>query len=151
MAVAGAGTAALSMWGTVSTGRIMGWPGSNPNDLVWNATFAAVAGRFLALPLTLAGSVLFFPPTDRTFELTGTTLGWLSLLGAFNAVGAFSHRYSLYVTSRLSVQRIMFFSPALQMLWIWLFADVTIANPQALLIGGGIVLLSNLGWQSKTL
>ena len=43
----------------------------------------------------------------------------------------------------------MFFSPVLQMLWIWLFADVSIANPPALLIGAGIVLLSNLGWQSR--
>ncbi len=151
VAVAGAGTAAGSMWGTVSTGRIMGWPGIDPNELVWNATFSAVAGRFLSLPLTLAASALFFPPTDRSFELTGTTLGFLSLLGVFNAAGAFSHRYSLYVTSSLSVQRIMFFSPVLQMLWIWLFADVSIANPQALLIGAGIVLISNLGWQSKTM
>ncbi len=150
VAVAGAATAAASMWGTVSTGRIMGWPGSNPNDLVWNATFSAVAGRFLALPLTLAASALFFPPTDKSFELTGTTLGFLSLVGAFNAAGALSHRYSLYVTSSLSVQRIMFFSPVLQMLWIWLFADVSIANPVALLVGTGIVLLSNLGWQSET-
>ena len=151
VAVAGAGTAAASMWGTVSTGRIMGWPGSNPNDLVWNATFSAVAGRFLALPLTLGGSVLFFPPTDRSFELTATTLGFLSLVGAFNAAGALSHRYSLYITSSLSIQRIMFFSPVLQMLWIWAFAEVYIANPQALLIGAGIVLLSNLGWQSKAM
>ena len=67
----------------------------------------------------------------------------------FNAVGALSHRYSLYVTSSLSVQRIMFFSPALQMLWLWIFADVSIANPQALLIGAGIVLVSNVGWQSN--
>ena len=39
VAVAGAATATGSLWGTVSTGRIMGWPGSNPHDLVWNATF----------------------------------------------------------------------------------------------------------------
>ena len=151
VAVAGAATATGSLWGTVSTGRIMGWPGINPHDLVWNATFSAVAGRFLALPLTLAGSVLFFPPTDKSFDLTGTTLGFLGLVGAFNAAGALSHRYSLYVTSSLSVQRIMFFSPVLQMLWIWIFADVSIANPQALMIGAGIVLLSNLGSQTKTM
>ena len=37
------------------------------------------------------------------------------------------------------------------MLWIWIFADVSIANPQALMIGAGIVLLSNLGSQTKTM
>lgn len=151
VAVTGAATAAGSMWGTASTGRIMGWPDRNPNDLVWNATFTAVAGRFLALPLTLVGSVLFFPPTAKTFELTGTTLGFLILVGVFNAAGSLGHRYSLFVTSSLSVQRVMFFSPVFQMLWIWLFADVAIANPHALLIGAGIVLVSNLGWQSKTM
>ena len=151
VAVTGAATAAGSMWGTASTGRIMGWPDNNPNDLVWNGTFSAVAGRFLALPLTLVGSVMFFPPTERTFELTGATLGFLSLVGVFNAAGSLGHRYSLYVTSSLSVQRVMFFSPVFQMLWIWLFADVSIANPQALLIGTGIVLLANLGWQGKTM
>ncbi len=149
VAVAGAATAAGSLWGTVSTGRLMGWPSGNPHDLVWNATFAAVAGRFLALPLTLAGSILFFPPTQNSFEINWTTVGLLSLMGALNAAGALSHRYSLYVTSTLAVQRIMFFSPVLQMLWIWLFADVSIANPPTLMIGAGIVLLSNLGWQSK--
>ena len=151
MAVTGAATAAASMWGTASTGRIMGWPGINPNDLVWNGTFAAVAGRFLALPLTLVGSALFFPPTAKTFELSGTTLGFLILVGVFNAAGSLGHRYSLFVTSSLSVQRVMFFSPVFQMLWIWLFADVSIANPQALLIGAGIVLVSNLGWHSKNM
>ncbi len=44
----------------------------------------------------------------------------------------------------------MFFTPVLQMLWIWIFADVFIANPQTLLTGAGIVLLSNLGSQSKS-
>ena len=151
VAVTGAVTAAGSMWGTASTGRIMGWPGTNPHDLVWNSTFAAVAGRFLALPLVLVGSVLFFPPTDRNFELTGTTLGFLTLVGVFNAAGSLGHRYSLFVTSSLSVQRVMFFSPVFQMLWIWLFADVSIANAQALVIGAGIVLVSNLGWHSKTM
>ncbi len=149
VALAGVATATGSLWGTVSTGRIMGWPGSNAHDLVWNATFSAVAGRILALPLTLLGSVLFFPPSDNNFDLTWTTVGLLSLMGALNASGALSHRYSLYVTSSLSVQRIMFFSPVLQMLWIWMFADISIANPQALLVGAGIVLLSNFGWQSK--
>ena len=148
VAFAGAVTATGSLWGTISTGRIMAWPDDNPNDLVWNSTFAAVAGRTLALPLTLAGSLLFFPPTENSFDLTWTTLGFLSLIGAFNAAGALSHRYSLYVTSSLGVQRIMFFSPVLQMLWIWIFADVSIANPQALLIGAGIVLLSNVGSQT---
>ena len=42
----------------------------------------------------------------------------------------------------------MFLSPALQMLWLWTFADVSIANPQALLIGTGVVLLGNVGWQT---
>ena len=150
IALAGAATAAGSLWGTVSTGRLMAWPGGNPHDLTWNATFSAVTGRILALPLTLAGSMLFFPPTENTFEFDWTTMGLLTLLGVFNAAGALSHRYSLYVTSSLAVQRIMFFSPVLQMLWIWLFADVSIANPRALLIGAGIVLLSNLGWQNRS-
>ena len=44
----------------------------------------------------------------------------------------------------------MFFSPILQMLWIWIFVDVSIVNPMALLIGAGLVLLSNLGSQTKT-
>ena len=150
VAVAGATTAAGSLWGTVSTGRLMGWPGGNPHDLVWNATFCAVSGRILALPLTLVGSVLFFPPTGSSFDFDWTTVGLLCLLGVLNAAGALSHRYSLYVTSSLAVQRIMFFSPVLQMLWIWMFADVSIANPVALMIGAGIVLLSNLGWQNQS-
>jgi hypothetical protein len=149
VAVAGVATATGSLWGTVSTGRIMAWPGGGSHDLVWNATFSAVAGRILALPLTLAGSVLFFPPTGAKFELTWTAVGLLSLMGALNATGSLSHRYSLYVTSSLSVQRIMFLSPALQMLWLWLFANVSIANPRTMLIGAGIVLLSNLGSQTK--
>jgi len=77
-------------------------------------------------------------------------LGLLSLLGVSNAAGGLGYRYSLYVTSSLSVQRIMFFNPAFQMLWIWAFADVSIANPQALLLGTGIVLLANLGSQAQT-
>ena len=149
VALVGTATATGSLWGTVSTGRLMGWPRVNPHDLVWNATFSAVAGRIGALPLALLGSVLFFPPTDNSFDLTWTTVGLLSLTGVFNAVGALSHRYSLYVTSSLSVQRIMFFSPVLQMLWLWIFADVSIANPRALLTGAGILLLSNVGWQTK--
>lgn len=149
VALVGTATATGSLWGTVSTGRLMGWPGGNPHDLVWNATFAAVAGRIGALPLTLLGSMLFFPPTGNDFDLTWTIIVLLSLTGAFNAIGALSHRYSLYVTSSLSVQRIMFFSPALQMLWLWIFADVFIANPQALLLGTGIVLIANVGWQSE--
>ena len=151
LAFLGTATAVGSLWGTVSIGRIMGWPTRNHHDLVWNATFAAVAGRALALPLTLVGSFLFFPPSGDSFDLTWKMVGLLTLTGVFNAAGALSHRYSLYVTSSLSVQRIMFFSPVFQMLWLWLFADVSIANPQALLIGTGIVLLSNLGWQSKQL
>ena len=149
LAFGGAATAVGSLWGTISTGRLMGWPGGTSHDLVWNATFSAVAGRILALPLTLLGSILFFPPTDNNFDLTWTMLGLLGLMGVSNAVGALGYRYSLFVTSSLSVQRIMFFHPTLQMLWIWLFADVSIANPQALLIGAGIVLLSNVGWQNK--
>ena len=149
VAFVGTATATGSLWGTVSTGRLLGWPGGDPHDLVWNATFAAVAGRLGALPLTLLGSVLFFPPTGNSFDLTWTIVGLLGLTGVFNAVGALSHRYSLYVTSSLSVQRIMFFSPVLQMLWLWIFADVSIANPQALLIGAGVVLLSNVGWQAR--
>lgn len=149
VALVGAATATGSLWGTVSTGRLLGWPGRNPHDLVWNATFAAVAGRLGALPLTLLGGWLFFPPTGSDLDLTWTIVGLLSLTGIFNAVGALSHRYSLYVTSSLSVQRIMFFSPALQMLWLWIFADVSIANPQALLIGTGVVLVANVGWQTR--
>lgn len=149
VALVGTATATGSLWGTVSTGRLLGWPGGDPHDLVWNATFAAVAGRLGALPLTLVGSVLFFPPTGNSFELTRTIVILLGLTGVFNAVGALSHRYSLYVTSSLSVQRTMFFSPVLQMLWLWIFADVSIANPQALLVGAGIVLLSNVGWQGE--
>jgi len=144
-------TAAGSLWGTVSLGRLMGWPTRDHHDLVWNATFAAVAGRVLALPLTLVGSFLFFPPSGDGFDVTWNLMGLFAATGVFNAAGALSHRYSLYVTSSLSVQRIMFFSPVFQMLWLWLFADVSIANPQALLVGTGIVLLSNLGWQSKQL
>ena len=147
LASGGAATAVGSLWGTISTGRLMGWPSRNSHDLVWNATFSAVAGRILALPLALLGIILFFPPTEDSFDLTWTTLGLLGLMGVANAVGALGYRYSLYVTSSLSVQRIMFFNPVLQMLWIWIFADVSITNPQALLIGAGIVLLSNLGWQ----
>ena len=139
-----------SFWGTVSTGRLMTWPDDDPNDLVWAASLSAVVGRFFALPLTLLGSVLFFPSTDDRFELTWTTLGFLSVIGVFNMAGAVSHRYSLYVTSRLSVQRIMFFSPPLQMLWLWLFADVSIAKPQVLLLGTAVVLLSNLGYQTES-
>ena len=149
IALVGTATATGSLWGTVSTGRLLGWPSRNPHDLVWNATFAAVAGRIGALPLTLLGSIVFFPPTGNSFDLTWRIVGLLGITGVFNAVGALSHRYSLYVTSSLSVQRIMFFSPVLQMLWLWIFADVSIANPRALLIGAGIVLLSNVGWQTK--
>ena len=151
IALVGTATATGSLWGTVSTGRLMGWPRGNHHDLVWNATFAAVAGRVGALPLTLVGSVLFFPSTGNSFDLTWTMVGLLSLTGVFNAVGALSHRYSLYVTSSLSVQRIMFFSPVLQMLWLWIFANVSIANPRVLLIGAGIVLFSNVGWQTKAM
>lgn len=149
IALVGTATATGSLWGTVSTGRLLGWPGGDPHDLVWNATFVAVAARLGALPLTLVGSVLFFPPTGNRFELTWTIFGLLSLTGVFNAIGALSHRYSLYVTSSLSVQRIMFLSPALQMLWLWVFADVSIVNPQALLVGAAIVLVANFGWQTK--
>ena len=151
VAFVGTVTGIASLWGTISLGRLMGWPGDDPTDLVWNSTFAAVVARILALPLTLAGSVLFFPPTEDSFNLTWTMLGFLSLIGLFNMAGALSYRYSMYVTSNLSVQRIMFFTPVLQMLWIWVFADVSIANPQALLIGAGIVLLSNVGWQTKSM
>ena len=150
VALVGTATGVGSLWGTISLGRILGWPGDNPNDLVWNSTYAAVAARVLALPLTLLGSALFFPPTANRFEIDWRTLGFLSLIGVFNMVGSLSYRYSMYVTSSLAVQRIMFFTPVLQMLWIWLFADVSIANPTALLIGAGIVLLSNLGWQGQS-
>ena len=152
VAVALLGTVAAtgSLWGTVSTGRLLAWPGDQPNELVWNATFTAVAARLLALPLTLVGSLVFFPPSGNSFELTGTIVGFLSLMGIFNMAGALSHRYSLYVTSSLGVQRIMFFSPAFQMLWLWIFADVSIANPPALLIGSGIVLIANVGWQAES-
>ena len=152
IAVAFVGTAlgVASLWGTISIGRMMGWPGDDPTDLAWNSTYAAVAARFLGLPLTLAGSFLFFPPTENNFDLDWTTLGFFSLLGVFNMAGSLSYRYSMYVTSSLSVQRIMFFTPILQMLWIWLFADVSIASPPALLVGAGIVLLSNLGWQEDS-
>ncbi len=153
IALAFAATAAGigSFWGTISTGRLMAWPDDDHHDLVWTSSLSAVVGRTLALPLTLAGSALFFPPTENSFELTWTTLGFLSLIGAFNMAGAISHRYSLYVTSSLSVQRIMFFSPALQMLWLWMFADVSITKPQFLLVGAGIVLFSNLGSQTKSI
>ena len=151
VAFAATATAVGSFWGTISLGRLMAWPSTDPNDLVWHSSFSGVVGRFLALPLTLGGSVLFFPPTENSFDLFWSTLGLLALTGAFNAVGASSHRFSFYVTTSLSVQRIMFFSPILQMLWIWLFAEVSIANPSALLIGAGLVLLSNLGTQAKTL
>ncbi|MCY3652033.1 MAG: hypothetical protein OXG89_03280 [bacterium] len=151
VALVGAITATGSLWGTVSTGRIMGWPGGGANDLVWNATFSAVAGRVFALPLTILGSILFFPPSEDSFRLTWNMVGLLSLIGVFNAAGAMSHRYSLFVTPSLSIQRIMFFSPVLQMVWLWRFADVAIANPPALLMGTAIVLLANLGWQGKAL
>ncbi len=150
LAFGGAATAVGSLWGTVSAGRLMAWPGGSAHDMVWNATLAAVGGRILAFPLALAGSILFFPPTDNNFDINWSTLGLLTLMGLSNAVGALGYRYSMYVTSSLSVQRIMFFNPVLQMFWIWLFADVSIANPVALLIGAGIVLLSNLGWQTKS-
>ncbi len=149
VAFVGTATGVASLWGTISLGRIMGWPGDDPMDLAWNSTFAAVAARVLALPLTLAGSALFFPPTENAFDINWTIVGFFSLIGIFNMVGSLSYRFSMYVTSSLSVQRIMFFTPVLQMLWIWLFVDVTIANPPALLIGSGIVLLSNLGWQTE--
>ena len=70
LAFGGTVTACGSLWGTVSTGRLLGWPGGNPHDLVWNATFAAVAGRILALPLTLLGSIIFFPSSGDNFEFT---------------------------------------------------------------------------------
>ena len=108
------------------------------------------SGRTSRRPsLTLLGSLLFFPPSGDRFEFTPTIVGLLSLTGVFNAIGALSHPYSLYVTSSLSVQRIMFFSPVLQMLWLWIFADVSIANPEALLVGAGVVLLSNAGWLAR--
>lgn len=150
VAVVGTATGVWSLWGTVSVGRLMTWPGDDPNDLAWNSTYSAVAARVIGLPLTLLGSVLFFPPTEKTFELSWTTVGFLTLIGIFNAGGALSYRFSMYVTSSLSVQRIIFFTPVLQMLWIWLFAEVSIVNPVALLVGTGIVLLSNLGSQTDS-
>ena len=150
VALVGTATGVGSLWGTITLGRLMAWPDESPNSLVWNSTFAAVAARILGLPLTLAGSALFFPPTENTFDLTWTTIVFLTLIGLFNMGGSMSYRYSMYVTSSLSVQRIMFFTPVLQMLLIWLFAEVSIANPQALLIGAGIVLLSNLGSQTDS-
>jgi len=150
VAVIGTATGVWSLWGTISVGRLMSWPDDDPNDLAWNSTYSAVAARVIGLPLTLLGSALFFPPTEKTFELSWSTVGFLTLIGIFNAGGALSYRYSMYVTSSLSVQRIIFFTPVLQMLWIWLFAEVSIANPVALLIGTGIVLLANLGSQAQT-
>ncbi len=150
VALVGTATGVGSLWGTISLGRMMGWPHDHPNDLVWNSTFAAVVARFLALPLTLVGSALFFPPTDRAFDFDWATVGFLILIGIFNMAGSLSYRYSMYVTPSLAVQRVMFFTPVLQMLWIWLFAEVSIANPGALIIGAGIVLLSNLGWESDS-
>ena len=150
VALVGTATGVWSLWGTISVGRLMTWPGDDPNDLAWNSTYSAVAARVIGLPLTLLGSVLFFPPTEKTFELSWTTVGFLTLIGIFNAGGALSYRYSMYVTSSLSVQRIIFFTPVLQMLWIWLFAEVSIVNPMALLVGTGIVLLSNLGSQTDS-
>ncbi len=149
VAVVGTATGVWSLWGTISVGRLMTWPGDDPNDLAWNSTYSAVAARVIGLPLTLLGSALFFPPTEKTFELSWTTVGFLTLIGIFNAGGALSYRYSMYVTSSLSVQRIIFFTPVLQMLWIWMFTEVSIANPVALMIGTGIVLLSNLGSQTE--
>ena len=151
IAVAFVGTAlgVASLWGTVSLGRMMGWPRDDPTELAWNSTYAAVAARVLAFPLTLLGSALFFPPTENTFNLSWAGLGFWCLIGLFNMAGSLSYRFSMYVTSSLSVQRIMFFTPVFQMLWIWLFAEVSIANPGALLVGTGIVLLSNLGWQTE--
>ena len=150
VALVGTATGVWSLWGTISVGRLMTWPGDDPNDLAWNSTFSAVAARIIGLPLTLLGSALFFPPTENTFELSWATVGFLTLIGVFNAAGALSYRYSMYVTSSLSVQRIIFFTPILQMFWIWVFAEVSISNPPALLIGAGIVLLSNLGSQSES-
>ena len=72
IALAFAATAAGigSFWGTISTGRLMAWPDDDHHDLVWTSSLSAVVGRTLALPLTLAGSALFFPPTENRFELT---------------------------------------------------------------------------------
>ena len=150
VALVGTATGVWSLWGTISVGRLMTWPGDDPNDLAWNSTFSAVAARILGLPLTLLGSALFFPPTESTFDLSWATVGFLTLIGVFNAAGALSYRYSMYVTSSLSVQRIIFFTPVLQMFWIWVFTEVSISNSPALLIGAGIVLLSNLGSQSES-
>ncbi len=144
-------TAIGSLWGTVSTGRLLAWPADNAHDLVWNATFAAVAGRLLALPPTIVASIMFFDSSGNSFRLTGEVVVLLGVIGIFNALGALSHRYSLYVTPSLGVQRIMYLSPALQMLWLWMFANVSIANPPVLLLGSLVVLASTLGWQAQEL
>lgn len=69
VALAAAGFSTGAGWGTISLGRLLTWPDSNPNELVRNALLAAMTSRTLALPLTLSGSLLFFPPTDKTFWL----------------------------------------------------------------------------------
>ena len=136
--------------GTVSTGRLMTWPDDDPNDLgVERFSFGCV-GTVHCPPPDASGKRSVLPPTEDRFDLTWTTLGFLSLIGVFNMAGAVSHRYSLYVTSSLSVQRIMFLSPPLQMLWLWMFADVSIAKPQILLMGTAIVLFANLGYQTES-
>ena len=78
VAVVGTATGVWSLWGTVSVGRLMTWPGDDPNDLAWNSTYSAVAARVIGLPLTLLGSALFFPPTEKTFELSWATVGFLT-------------------------------------------------------------------------
>ena len=112
--------------------------------------FAAIASRALALPLALTGSFLFFPPTVQSFGFSWPLVGALGLVGLSNAVGAVGYRYSLYVTPSLGVQRIMLFTPVLQMLWLWVFTDVSIARPWALMLGAGVVILASSGTQTLT-
>ena len=66
LSLAGAATAVGTFWGSISTGHLMGRPGGNSHDLVWNATFAAAAGRILALPLALLGSAACSSRRPRT-------------------------------------------------------------------------------------
>ena len=68
VALVGTATGVWSLWGTISVGRLMTWPGDDPNDLAWNSTFSAVAARILGLPLTLLGSALFLPTHRKHFR-----------------------------------------------------------------------------------
>ena len=50
VALAAAGFSTATRWGTVSLGRLMTWPSSNPDDLVWNScSQQSHPGRWLSL------------------------------------------------------------------------------------------------------